>query len=72
MSGTVEYIPTVEAVAPIEDCGRGHACSFCPEEDGCTLDKANHSKLRIRSLNIACIANSKRRPRKIAPLIHQR
>ena len=47
MSGTVEYIPTVETVAPIEDCGRGHACSFCPEEDDCTLDKANHSKVHM-------------------------
>jgi ATP-binding protein involved in chromosome partitioning len=47
MSGTVEYIPTVEAIAPIEDCGRGHACSFCPKEDSCTLDKANHSKVHM-------------------------
>ncbi len=47
MKSTVEYIPTAEVVAPIEDCGRGHACSFCPEEDSCTLDKANHSKVHM-------------------------
>lgn len=45
MSGTVEHIPSVE---PIEDCGRGHACSFCPLEDTCTLDKANHSKVHMQ------------------------
>jgi ATP-binding protein involved in chromosome partitioning len=48
MSGTIEYIPTREQVAPIEDCGRGHACSFCPKEDNCTLDKANHSKVHMQ------------------------
>jgi len=48
MSGATEYIPTVEAIAPIEDCGRGHACSFCPEEDNCTLDKTNHSKVHMQ------------------------
>jgi ATP-binding protein involved in chromosome partitioning len=44
MSGTVDYIPTVE---PIEDCGRGHACSFCPREDDCSLDQTNHSKVHL-------------------------
>ena len=45
MSGTVEHIPSIE---PIEDCGRGHACSFCPKEDDCSLDKANHSKVHMQ------------------------
>lgn len=44
MNGTVDYIPTIE---PIEDCGRGHACSFCPKEDDCGLDKSNHSKVHL-------------------------
>lgn len=30
-----------------EDCGRGHACSFCPLEDSCKLDQANHGKVHI-------------------------
>ena len=44
MSGVVEYIDVAEQ---IEDCGRGHACSFCPQEDSCTLDKSNHSKVHM-------------------------
>lgn len=41
MTGTVEYIPTAET---IEECGRGHACSFCPQENSCQLDKEHHSR----------------------------
>ena len=26
------------------DCGLGHACSFCPQEPTCTLDKPKHNK----------------------------
>lgn len=44
MSGTVEFIPTVE---PIEDCGRGHACGFCPQEAECQLNKEQHNQLHI-------------------------
>lgn len=44
MSCTIEYIDVTQ---DIEDCGRGHACSFCPKEDTCTLDKANHSKVHM-------------------------
>ena len=44
MNGGVEYIEVAE---DIEDCGRGHACSFCPKEDSCTLDKSNHSKVHM-------------------------
>lgn len=36
------------ALAP-EDCGRGHACQFCPEEEQCTLDKGQHEKRLIES-----------------------
>ena len=32
-----------------EDCGRGHACQFCPEEEQCTLDKGKHEKRLIES-----------------------
>lgn len=45
MSDTIEYIPSIE---PKEDCGRGHACSFCPMEDSCTLDQANHSQVHMQ------------------------
>ena len=41
MSDVVEVIPTAEVV---EDCQRGHACSFCPQESTCTLDKERHSQ----------------------------
>lgn len=44
MTGTVEYIPSVEA---IEDCGRGHACGFCPIESDCTLDKDRHNQAHV-------------------------
>jgi ATP-binding protein involved in chromosome partitioning len=44
MSGVVEHIEVTEE---IEDCGRGHACSFCPKEDSCSLDKTNHSKVHM-------------------------
>ncbi len=26
------------------DCGRGHACSFCPENEGCRLSQADHDR----------------------------
>lgn len=29
---------------PDEDCGFGHACSFCPEEADCRLDKPAHNR----------------------------
>jgi len=31
------------------DCGLGHSCQFCPQEEGCTLDKPRHEKLLIES-----------------------
>jgi Mrp family chromosome partitioning ATPase len=36
------------ALAPA-DCGRGHACQFCPEESTCSLDKPKHEKRLIES-----------------------
>ena len=44
MTGTVESIPSVEAV---EDCGRGHACGFCPQETSCQLDKDKHNQAHV-------------------------
>ena len=41
MNGTVRFIPTAEVV---QDCGRGHACSFCPVDSTCTLDKQRHGQ----------------------------
>ena len=35
-------------LAPV-DCGRGHACQFCPEEEQCQLDKGRHEKELIES-----------------------
>lgn len=37
----------IDAVEPIEDCGRLHACSFCPLEGSCDLDKSNHNRVHI-------------------------
>ena len=31
------------------DCGRGHACQFCPEEEQCSRDKGRHEKELIES-----------------------
>lgn len=36
------------ALAPA-DCGRGHACQFCPDESTCSLDKPKHEKHLIES-----------------------
>ncbi|MGH1356525.1 MAG: P-loop NTPase [Thalassovita sp.] len=32
-----------------EDCGRGHACEFCPLEQDCKLDKPYHNKVLIEN-----------------------
>ena len=37
----------IESVSQIDDCGRGHACSFCADAQGCRLDKGNHDKLLL-------------------------
>lgn len=29
------------------DCGLGHACQFCPQEDACGLNKPHHNKVLI-------------------------
>ncbi len=29
------------------DCGLGHACSFCPQEETCALDKPKHNRVLI-------------------------
>ncbi len=29
------------------DCGRGHACNFCPLEEQCDLDKPSHNSLQL-------------------------
>lgn len=31
------------------DCGLGHACQFCPQEDACGLDKPFHNKVLIEN-----------------------
>ena len=36
------------ALAP-EDCERGHACQFCPEEPDCRLEKGHHEKRLLES-----------------------
>ena len=47
LGGTVH----ADAISPpaADDCGRGHACSFCPEETRCRLDKPAHNKTLIES-----------------------
>jgi Mrp family chromosome partitioning ATPase len=44
VSGSVDHIPSVE---PVEDCGRVHACSFCPQEASCQLDQDHHARNHI-------------------------
>lgn len=41
MTDTIDYIPSKEMT---EDCGRGHACNFCPEETTCKLDRERHGQ----------------------------
>jgi ATP-binding protein involved in chromosome partitioning len=44
VSDAVEHIPTTEQR---EECGRGHACGFCPLEEKCQLDKQYHNQHHI-------------------------
>lgn len=47
---TVSQFPARDPLALVpEDCGRGHACQFCPEDDHCTLEKGKHEKRLIES-----------------------
>lgn len=38
----------VIAVAAEKDCGRGHACSFCPLEAECQLDQGRHNTTHLQ------------------------
>ena len=40
----MDYIPTAES---IEECGRGHACGFCPQESTCQLDREHHNRSHL-------------------------
>lgn len=31
-----------------QDCQRGHACQFCPQEETCTLDKSHHEGVLLQ------------------------
>ena len=31
------------------DCGLGHACQFCPQEDVCALDKPHHNRVLVEA-----------------------
>lgn len=47
---TVTHFPARDPLALVpEDCGRGHACQFCPDEETCTLEKGQHEKRLIES-----------------------
>ncbi len=47
---SVSHFPSRDPLALMpEDCGRGHACQFCPEDDHCTLEKGQHEKRLIES-----------------------
>ena len=37
----------VLAVETPEDCGRGHACHFCPQQDGCEFDQGHHNQFHL-------------------------
>ena len=36
------------------DCGRGHACNFCPKEMRCRIDKPAHNETLINS-RLSCL-----------------
>ena len=47
---TVSHFPPRDPLALVAvDCGRGHSCQFCPEEEQCTLDKSQHEKRLVES-----------------------
>lgn len=47
---SVSHFPARDPLALVpEDCQRGHACQFCPEEEQCILDKGQHEKRLIES-----------------------
>ncbi|WP_100638838.1 P-loop NTPase [Marinobacter salexigens] len=47
---SVSHFPGRDPLALVpEDCARGHACQFCPEEEQCRLDKGQHEKRLIES-----------------------
>ncbi|NLY14311.1 MAG: Mrp/NBP35 family ATP-binding protein [Gammaproteobacteria bacterium] len=47
---SVSHFPSRDPLALVpEDCARGHACQFCPEEEQCRLDKSQHEKRLIES-----------------------
>ena len=47
---SVSHFPARDPLALVpEDCGRGHACQFCPEDEHCNLDKGQHEKRLIES-----------------------
>ena len=44
----IGYSDEVLAVDAAQDCGRGHACSFCPLEETCDLDQGQHSQVHLQ------------------------
>ena len=51
MSESIKTLPVVGQSAPSEpgECGLGHACSFCPRESSCRLDKDRHDRALVTS-----------------------
>lgn len=37
-----------DATSAHEDCSRGHACQFCPQDNSCTLDRNTHHQLLMQ------------------------
>ncbi len=37
----------IETHEAFDDCGRDHACSFCPEQEHCSLDQPRHSSEQL-------------------------
>ena len=40
-------VQMIDAREVEDDCGRGHACSFCPEESTCQLNQEQHSRIHL-------------------------
>jgi ATP-binding protein involved in chromosome partitioning len=43
---STQAVEVIAAEQP-EDCGRGHACSFCPLEKECKLDQSRHNRVHL-------------------------
>ncbi|BFM15388.1 hypothetical protein R50073_15710 [Maricurvus nonylphenolicus] len=47
---TAQFINAIDTTpSQPEDCGLGHACNFCPQENSCQLDKTIHNTTLVQN-----------------------